>query len=114
MIGTMICVDTIGRRPLAVYGYLITVVADFGMAGTGFSDVSKNQQLAGVLVFFACLATFTTTSSSAIGYGGYSSLFPSSESVLTIQHTCLRFQSRISEPSPPVGVLVSPTCSRSW
>lgn len=72
MIGTMVCVDTIGRRPLAVYGYLITVVADFGMAGTGFSDVSKNQQLAGVLVFFACLATFTTTSSSAIGYGEYS------------------------------------------
>ena len=71
MIATMICVDTIGRRPLAVYGYLITVVADFGMAGTGFSDVSKNQPLAGVLVFFACLATFTTTSSSAIGYGKY-------------------------------------------
>jgi hypothetical protein len=65
----MICVDTIGRRPLAVYGYLITVVADFGMAGTGFSNVATNQPLASTLVFFACLATFTTTSSSAIGYG---------------------------------------------
>lgn len=65
---TMALVDTVGRRPFAVYGYLITAGADFGMGGTGFRDVSTSPAMGGLLVFFACLATFCTTSSSAIGY----------------------------------------------
>ena len=68
MLCTMCVVDTWGRRPLAVYGYMITVVADFGMGGVGFYDVKGNSTLGSLLVFFACLATFATTSSSATGY----------------------------------------------
>jgi SP family general alpha glucoside:H+ symporter-like MFS transporter len=65
---TMVLVDSWGRRPLAVYGYMITTAADFGMGGVGTRTIAGNQTLGGLLVFFACLATFSTTSSSAIGY----------------------------------------------
>lgn len=68
MVVTMLVVDAWGRRPLAVYGYMITTAADFGMGGVGTQNVADNATLGGLLVFFACLATFTTTSSSAIGY----------------------------------------------
>lgn len=68
MIITMFLVDVWGRRPMTVYGYLVTVLADFGMGATGFRNVSKSPALGGLLVFFACLATFSTTSASAIGY----------------------------------------------
>lgn len=64
----MILVDNWGRRPLTVYGYMITTAADFGMGATGMYDVAGSPQIGGLLVFFACLATFSTTSSSAIGY----------------------------------------------
>lgn len=65
---TMVLVDNWGRRPLTVYGYMITVLAVFSMGAVGTQDVAASDKLGGLLVFFACLATFTTTSSSAIGY----------------------------------------------
>lgn len=65
---TMVLVDQWGRRPLTVYGYTVTVLADFGMGATGMYDVAGRPELGSLLVFFACLATFSTTSSSAIGY----------------------------------------------
>jgi len=64
----MVLVDQWGRRPLTVYGYMVTVCADFGMGATGMFDVAGRPALGSLLVFFACLATFSTTSSSAIGY----------------------------------------------
>jgi len=64
----MVLVDQWGRRPLTVYGYMVTVCADFGMGATGMFDVAGRPELGSLLVFFACLATFSTTSSSAIGY----------------------------------------------
>jgi SP family general alpha glucoside:H+ symporter-like MFS transporter len=65
---TMVLVDQWGRRPLTVYGYMVTVCADFGMGATGMFDVAGSPKIGSLLVFFACLATFSTTSSSAIGY----------------------------------------------
>ena len=64
----MVLVDQWGRRPLTVYGYMVTVAADFGMGATGMFDVAGRPELGSLLVFFACMATFSTTSSSAIGY----------------------------------------------
>lgn len=64
----MVLVDNWGRRPLTVYGYMITVAAVYGMGGCGTTDIASNEKLGSLLVFFACLATFSTTSSSAIGY----------------------------------------------
>lgn len=61
-------VDVWGRRPMTVYGYGLTVLADFGMGATGFFNVTGSPAVGGLLVFFACLATFSTTSASAIGY----------------------------------------------
>ena len=47
---------------------MVTVVADFGMGAMGTQDLAGNPGLGGGLVFFACLATFCTTASSATGY----------------------------------------------
>jgi MFS family permease len=68
MIFAMIVVDRFGRRPLAVYGYMVTVLADFGMGAMGTQDIAGNKSLGSALVFFACLATFCTTAGSATGY----------------------------------------------
>lgn len=68
MLITMSLVDGWGRRPMTVYGYAITVLADFGMGATGMYDVAKRPALGALLIFWASLATFTTTSASAIGY----------------------------------------------
>jgi SP family general alpha glucoside:H+ symporter-like MFS transporter len=68
MIATMFLVDIGGRRRLTIGGYATTVIADFGMGACGFYNVAGNPKLGSLLVFFACLATFSTTSASAIGY----------------------------------------------
>jgi MFS transporter, SP family, general alpha glucoside:H+ symporter len=68
MLITMTLVDGWGRRPMCVYGYMVTVVADFGMGATGMYNLTNNAALGSSLVFWACLATFSTTSASAIGY----------------------------------------------
>lgn len=60
--------DRFGRRPLAVYGYMVTVAADFGMGAMGTQKLEGSKSLGSALVFFACLATFCTTASSATGY----------------------------------------------
>lgn len=73
--------DTFGRRPMTVYGYAVTVVAVLCLGIVGCFDYTS-PQLGSLLVrpasafmepcrlkiFFACLATFSTTSASAIGY----------------------------------------------
>ena len=68
MIITMFLVDIWGRRPLVVYGYFLTVLADLGMGATGLYPISSGSPAAGLLVFFACIATLSTTSASAVGY----------------------------------------------
>ena len=75
--------DTFGRRPMTVYGYAITVVAVLCLGIVGCFDYTSPQlgsllvsarRVAAVMgsfspqIFFACLATFSTTSASAIGY----------------------------------------------
>lgn len=67
MLATIVSVDKIGRRPLTVYGYAITVAAVTGLAIVGFFDY-KSATLGSLLIFFACLATFSTTAASATGY----------------------------------------------
>ncbi len=47
---------------------MVTVIADFGMGATGTQNVAKSASLGSLLIFWACLATFSTTSASAIGY----------------------------------------------
>lgn len=68
MLFAMAISDRFGRRPLAVYGYMVTVAADFGMGAMGTQNIAGNTGLGTGLVFFACLATFSTTASSATGY----------------------------------------------
>lgn len=69
MICSMLLVDSWGRRDIVVYGYIITVLSNFALAGTGFvADLQSNKVAAGLLVFFACLCNFATTAASAIGY----------------------------------------------
>ncbi|WWC60749.1 uncharacterized protein I303_103325 [Kwoniella dejecticola CBS 10117] len=59
--------DSIGRRPLTVYPYGITSLSVLALGIIGFFDYSS-KSLGSLLIFFACLATFTTTGASAIGY----------------------------------------------
>ncbi|WRT67474.1 uncharacterized protein IL334_004446 [Kwoniella shivajii] len=59
--------DSIGRRPLTVYPYAITSASVLALGIIGCFDYSS-KSLGSLLIFFACLATFTTTGASAIGY----------------------------------------------
>jgi hypothetical protein len=112
---TMVLVDNWGRRPLTVYGYMITTLADFGMGAVGMYDVAGSEKLGSLLVFFACLATFTTTSSSAIGYAylseipkqdfraksaGWGLAFPNFFSIMV--RTCLHSTSARAPADPSV------------
>lgn len=67
MILTVATTDSIGRRPLTVYGYSVTVLAVLALGIVGCFDY-QSPELGSLLIFFSCLATFTTTASSAIGY----------------------------------------------
>ncbi|THX25351.1 general substrate transporter [Aureobasidium pullulans] len=67
MIMTAISTDKLGRRPLTVYPYAITVLSLLSLGIVGCFDYSK-PALSSLLIFFACLATFSTTGASAIGY----------------------------------------------
>ncbi|THY22709.1 general substrate transporter [Aureobasidium pullulans] len=67
MIMTAVSTDKLGRRPLTVYPYAITVLSLLSLGIVGCSDYSK-PALSSLLIFFACLATFSTTGASAIGY----------------------------------------------
>ncbi|WVW82736.1 hypothetical protein I302_104747 [Kwoniella bestiolae CBS 10118] len=67
MIITASLTDAIGRRPLTVYPYGITSLSVLALGIIGCFDYSS-KSLGSLLIFFACLATFTTTGASAIGY----------------------------------------------
>lgn len=59
--------DRVGRRPLTVYPYAVTVLAVLGMGITGCFDLTSRAPAA-LLIFFACVAGLTTTGASALGY----------------------------------------------
>ncbi|THW10940.1 general substrate transporter [Aureobasidium pullulans] len=67
MIMTAVSTDKLGRRPLTVYPYAITVLSLLSLGIVGCFDYSK-PALSSLLIFFACLATFSTTGASAVGY----------------------------------------------
>jgi len=67
MIVTSTLTDKLGRRPLTVYPYGVTVLSVLSLGIVGCFDYKK-KDTSSLLVFFACLATFSTTGASAIGY----------------------------------------------
>ncbi|KIH95184.1 hypothetical protein SPBR_03440 [Sporothrix brasiliensis 5110] len=67
MLVTAVTTDRFGRRPLTVYPYAVTVVSVLCLGIVGCFNYST-KQLSSLLIFFACLATFSTTGASAIGY----------------------------------------------
>ncbi|OAA64363.1 General substrate transporter [Niveomyces insectorum RCEF 264] len=67
MIVTATSTDRFGRRPLTVYPYAVTVVSVLSLGIVGCFDYTT-KALSSLLIFFACLATFSTTGASAIGY----------------------------------------------
>ncbi|KAF9889038.1 hypothetical protein FE257_008015 [Aspergillus nanangensis] len=67
MILTATLTDRFGRRPLTVYPYAVTSVSVLCLGIIGCFDYTQ-QTLSSLLIFFACLATFSTTGASAIGY----------------------------------------------
>ncbi|KFX94393.1 hypothetical protein V490_04370 [Pseudogymnoascus sp. VKM F-3557] len=67
MILTAAFTDAFGRRPLTVYPYAVTVLSVLCLGIIGCFDYTK-PALSSLLIFFACLATFSTSGASAIGY----------------------------------------------
>lgn len=67
MILTSTLTDRFGRRPLTVYPYAVTVLSLLALGIVGCFDYTE-KSTSSLLVFFACLATFSTTGASAIGY----------------------------------------------
>lgn len=84
MIVTATLTDKLGRRPLTVYPYGVTVLSLLSLGIVGCFDYQRKETSAllvsistkqghtdthsSLKVFFACLATFSTTGASAIGY----------------------------------------------
>ncbi|KAM0495780.1 hypothetical protein ACHAQF_005277 [Verticillium nonalfalfae] len=67
MILTSTLTDQLGRRPLTVYPYAVTVLSVLSLGIIGCFDYT-DKTLSSLLIFFACLATFSTTGASSIGY----------------------------------------------
>ncbi|KAH8691383.1 hexose transporter [Talaromyces proteolyticus] len=67
MFFTVTLTDRFGRRPLTVYPYGVTVLSVLCLGIIGCFDYTK-PSTSSLLIFFACLATFSTTGASAIGY----------------------------------------------
>ncbi|KAL5357702.1 general substrate transporter [Aspergillus floccosus] len=67
MILTATLTDQFGRRPLTVYPYGVTSLSVLCLGIIGCFDYTQSS-LSSLLIFFACLATFSTTGASAIGY----------------------------------------------
>ncbi|KAH8593537.1 general substrate transporter [Bisporella sp. PMI_857] len=67
MIITATVTDRLGRRPLTVYPYGVTSLSLLSLGIVGCFDY-KQKDTSSLLVLFACLATFSTTGASAIGY----------------------------------------------
>ncbi|KAH7176812.1 general substrate transporter [Dactylonectria macrodidyma] len=74
MLLTATLTDSFGRRPLTVYPYAVTVISVLCLGIIGCFDYTAKATSA-LLIFFACLATFSTTGASAIGYA-YSAELP--------------------------------------
>nr|RBR01112.1 hypothetical protein FVER53263_10607 [Fusarium verticillioides] len=85
MIATATLTDSVGRRPLTVYPYAVTVVSVLCLGIIGCFDYTAKATssllvsmistemlpawlISALQIFFACLATFSTTGASAIGY----------------------------------------------
>ncbi|KAL3481246.1 general substrate transporter [Aspergillus californicus] len=75
MLVTCTLTDRLGRRPLTVYPYAVTVLSVLSLGIVGCFDYTQSS-LSSLLIFFACLATFSTTGASAIGYA-YAAEIPS-------------------------------------
>ncbi|KAJ9156600.1 General alpha-glucoside permease [Pleurostoma richardsiae] len=67
MILTATLTDQFGRRPLTVYPYAVTATSLLCLGIIGCFDYTA-KATSSLLIFFACLATFSTTGASAIGY----------------------------------------------
>ncbi|WVF71848.1 hypothetical protein IAT40_006657 [Kwoniella sp. CBS 6097] len=67
MLITATLTDSLGRRPMTIYPYAVTTGSVLALGIIGCFDYSS-KSLGSLLIFFACLATFTTTGASAIGY----------------------------------------------
>ncbi|CAI7656076.1 unnamed protein product [Penicillium pancosmium] len=67
MMATALTTDKFGRRPLTVYPYAVTSISVLCLGIVGCFDYTK-VSLSSLLIFFACLATLSTTGASAIGY----------------------------------------------
>ncbi|KAH6898009.1 general substrate transporter [Thelonectria olida] len=67
MILTSTLTDSLGRRPLTVYPYAVTVVSVLCLGIIGCFDYTA-KATSSLLILFACLATFSTTGASSIGY----------------------------------------------
>ena len=59
--------DRYGRRWQTIIGYAVTVLSVLSLGIVGCFDYTS-KALGSLLIFFACLATFSTTGASAIGY----------------------------------------------
>jgi len=67
MILTATLTDQFGRRPLTIYPYAVTTMSVLCLGIIGCFDYTT-KSTGSLLIFFACLATFSTTGASAIGY----------------------------------------------
>ncbi|CAG9997127.1 unnamed protein product, partial [Clonostachys byssicola] len=67
MVVTATLTDQLGRRPLTIYPYAVTVISVLCLGIIGCFDYTE-KTTSSLLIFFACLATFSTTGASAIGY----------------------------------------------
>ncbi|TVY14735.1 General alpha-glucoside permease [Lachnellula arida] len=67
MLLTATLTDQFGRRPLTVYPYGVTTLSVLCLGIIGCFDYT-GKATGSLLIFFACLATFSTTGASAIGY----------------------------------------------
>ncbi|CAG8897290.1 unnamed protein product [Penicillium nalgiovense] len=67
MMMTAVTTDKFGRRPLTIYPYAVTTVSLLCLGIIGCFDYTK-PSTSSLLIFFACLATLSTTGASAIGY----------------------------------------------
>ncbi|TVY39069.1 General alpha-glucoside permease [Lachnellula subtilissima] len=67
MVLTATLTDQFGRRPLTIYPYGVTTLSVLCLGIIGCFDYT-GKATGSLLIFFACLATFSTTGASAIGY----------------------------------------------
>ncbi|KAJ6024835.1 hypothetical protein N7540_005632 [Penicillium herquei] len=67
MLLTATLTDQLGRRPLTVYPYAVTVLSVLSVGIIGCFDYAK-PSIGALLIFFTALASFSTTGASAIGY----------------------------------------------